>query len=321
MKMKQWLAATAVGAMMLSITACGETSAVDADSASPKKTVGVILKTLNSEYWNCMVAGIRQAEADLGVQVVLQGPSSETAFDEQLSMIETMLSAGEVQALVLAPLQPDTAAMAVEDAKIPILSVDTTFPAEKLVSYIGISNENATYEGGKYIGNKLGTGAKVIILAGVQGDLTSEDRIAGWKKGIEETGGEILSVQYTDAATDKAVATMESMMQLYAAGEIDAVVCHSDDVAMGAANAISQSNRNEIIVCGFGGISGAQPVKDGTIAASVDIGPYTMGYAAVEKAVDAIDNKPIESFIDTGATVLDSENIDAFLVKLAEWTK
>jgi ribose transport system substrate-binding protein len=288
---------------------------------SGQKTIGIVLKTLNSEYWSCVKAGILQAEKDFGVKVILQGPASETSFDEWQSMVETMLSAGEVQALVLSPLQPDTAAKVVANATIPVLAVDTTFVSPKLLSYVGISNENATYAGGKYVGEKIGAGSKVAILAGVQGDLTSEDRIKGWRRGIEETGGSVLTVQYTDAATDKAVAVMEGLIQMYPQGTINAVVCHSDDVAMGAANAITQANRKDISVCGFGGISGAQPVKSGILTASVDIGPYVMGYTVVQKAIDAIDGKPVESFIDAGATILDQSNIDEFLVKLAEWTK
>jgi ribose transport system substrate-binding protein len=236
-------------------------------------------------------------------------------------MVETMLSTGEVQAIVLSPLQPETTTKIVANAAIPVLAVDTTFVSPKLLSYVGISNENSTYAGGKYVAEKLGAGCKVAILAGVQGDLTSEDRIKGWRRGIEEAGGTIISVQYTDAATDKAVAVMEGLIQMYPLGDINAVVCHSDDVAMGAANAITQANRKDISVCGFGGISGAKPVKDGILMASVDIGPYTMGYTVVQKAMDAIDGKPVEAFVDAGVTVLDTNNIDEFLVKLAEWTK
>jgi ribose transport system substrate-binding protein len=293
----------------------------DSTSGMTQKTIGIVLKTLNSEYWSCVKAGIQQAEKDFGVKVILQGPASETAFDEWLSMVETMLSAGEIQALVLAPLQPDTAAKVVANASIPILAVDTTFVSPKLLSYVGISNENATYAGGKYVGEKMGANCKVAILAGVQGDLTSEDRIKGWRKGIEEAGGSIINVQYTDAATDKAVAVMEGLMQMYPQGAINAVVCHSDDVAMGAANAIAQAKRSDISVCGFGGISGALPVKNRTLMASVDIGPYVMGYTVVQKAIDAIDGKQVEPFIDAGASILDQNNIDDFLVKLAEWTK
>jgi ribose transport system substrate-binding protein len=323
--MKKIVLSVVVILLALSVTTIGSCSKpgsnADSRSTSGQKTIGIVLKTLNSEYWGSVAAGIRQAEKDFGVRVILQGPASETSFDEWQSMVETMLSAGEAQAIVLSPLQPETTTKIVANVAIPVLAVDTTFVSPKLLSYVGISNENSTYVGGKYVVEKLGAGCKVAILAGVQGDLTSEDRIKGWRRGIEEAGGTIISVQYTDAATDKAVAAMEGLIQMYPQGNINAIVCHSDDVAMGAANAITQANRKDISVCGFGGISGAKPVKDGILMASVDIGPYTMGYTVVQKAMDAIDGKPVEAFVDAGVTVLDTNNIDEFLVKLAEWTK
>ena len=51
--------------------------------ASGKVKVGVILKTLSSEYWQYVAAGVKQAEKDLDVTVSLQGPASETAYDER----------------------------------------------------------------------------------------------------------------------------------------------------------------------------------------------------------------------------------------------
>lgn len=318
---KRVFAMLLAGAMFASMTACAPQDNTSSAQADSQHTVAVILKTLNSEYWNCVASGIRQAEEDFGCKVLLQGPPSETSYDEQLNEIETILAAEEAEALVLAPLQPDSAANAVANAKIPVLAVDTTFNSDKLLSYVGVSNKDAAAAGGKYIAEKLGGQGNVIILAGTQGDTTSEDRIQGWTQGVEEGGCTVLDLQYTDAVADKAVTSIEGLLQQYP-DQIDAVVCHSDDVAMGAANAIRSSGlTNEILVCGFGGISGAQPVKEGVLAATVDIGPYTMGYDCVARALDAIEGKSIETFYPSETTVIDQSNVDDFMVKLKEWTE
>ena len=93
------------GAMTVSLTACGGTADGTQTAAGSEEphTVAVILKTLNSEYWKCVAAGVEQAAADLGCEVQLQGPPSETSYDEQINEIETTLTAGEAEALVLAP--------------------------------------------------------------------------------------------------------------------------------------------------------------------------------------------------------------------------
>ena len=325
---KKILAMLMASAMALTMTACGGSasqsgsdSAADtgSDAAGGNHKISVILKTLNSEYWQAVSAGIKQAASDLDVTVDLQGPPSETSYDEQLNMIETTLGSSDAEALVLAPLQPDVATTAVANATIPVLSVDTTFTSDKLVSYVGVSNEDAAKSGGEYVAEKLGGKGNVVILAGVQGDTTSEDRVKGWTEGVEAGDCTVLDMQYTDAVADKAVTTLEGLMQQYP-DQIDAVVCHSDDVAMGAAQALqSMGKQDDVVVCGFGGISGATPVKDGSITATVDIGAYQMGYDCVARALDAIEGKTIDSFYPSDPTIIDSSNVDDFLAKLAEW--
>lgn len=325
---KKILAMLMASAMALTMTACGgsasqsgsdSTADTGSDAAGGNHKISVILKTLNSEYWQAVSAGINQAADDLGVTVDLQSPPSETSYDEQLNMIETTLGSSDAEALVLAPLQPDVATTAVANATIPVLSVDTTFTSDKLVSYVGVSNEDAAKSGGEYVAEKLGGTGNVVILAGVQGDTTSEDRVKGWTEGIEAGGCTVLDMQYTDAVADKAVTTLEGLMQQYP-DQIDAVVCHSDDVAMGAAQALqSMGKQDDVVVCGFGGISGATPVKEGSITATVDIGAYQMGYDCVARALDAIEGKTIDSFYPSDPTIIDSSNVDDFLAKLAEW--
>lgn len=326
---KRILAMLMAGAMALMMTACGgsstsqsggdDTANTGSDAAGGNHKIAVILKTLNSEYWQAVSAGINQAASDLNVTVDLQGPPSETSYDEQLNMIETTLGSSDAEALVLAPLQPDVATTAVANADIPILAVDTTFSSDKLVSYVGVSNEDAAKAGGAYIAEKLGGKGNVVILAGVQGDTTSEDRVKGWTEGIEAGGCKVLDMQYTDAVADKAVTTLEGLMQQYP-DQIDAVVCHSDDVAMGAAQSIqSMGKQDDVMICGFGGISGATPVKEGSITATVDIGAYQMGYDCVARALDAVEGKSIDSFYPSDPTIIDSDNVDDFLAKLAEW--
>ena len=325
---KKILAMLMASAMALTMTACGgsasqsgsdSTADTGSDAAGGNHKISVILKTLNSEYWQAVSAGINQAADDLGVTVDLQGPPSETSYDEQLNLIETTLGSSDAEALVLAPLQPDVATTAVANATIPVLSVDTTFTSDKLVSYVGVSNEDAAKSGGEYVAEKLGGTGNVVILAGVQGDTTSEDRVKGWTEGIEAGGCTVLDMQYTDAVADKAVTTLEGLMQQYP-DQIDAVVCHSDDVAMGAAQALqSMGKQDDVVVCGFGGISGATPVKEGSITATVDIGAYQMGYDCVARALDAIEGKTIDSFYPSDPTIIDSSNVDDFLAKLAEW--
>ncbi len=327
---KRLLAALMAAAMAVTMAACSSSSAstdtgdsgsqASDTTSSSEHTVAVILKTLNSDYWNCVAAGVKAAEKDLGCKVELNGPPSETSYDEQINMIETALGAGSAEAIVIAPLQPEATATAVANATIPVLAVDSTFESDKLLSYVGVSNYDAAYALGEYAAKSLPANSNIVLLAGTQGDLTSIDRMKGYTDSLEKAGHKILDMQYTDTATDKAATAMEGLMQQYP-DQINAVMCLSDDVAMGAANVVRQAGKaDQISVYGFGGISGAEPVKEGILKATVNINPYEMGYNCVAKALDAIDGKTIDSFYPTEPEIIDSSNVDDFLVKLNEWT-
>jgi len=289
------------------------TQSADAPAADQYQ-LGVVLKTTSSEYWGYVIAGVEQAEADLGnVKVDVRGASSDTSFEEQMNMVETIVSSNLVQGLALAPLQADQIGRVVADAQLPVLAIDTNFPEAE--TFIGTAHEDAAYQGGKYVAEQIGSGGKVVVLANIQGESTSEARVSGYVRALEEGGCEIITTQYTDGVGDKAVNVMEGVLQTQ--DDIDAVVCCADDVALGASRAIQSAGRDGILICGFDGISsGVQAVVDGVISCTVAQDPYNMGYQSVVSLVDALNGKELPEFIDTGCNVITPENAADYLAKL-----
>ena len=318
---KRIFALICAGAMLAATTACGGAAAGSsaAGSSAPAEThydLNIVLKTTSSEYWQYVIAGAKDAEAELGnVSVTITGATSDTAFDEQQNMVETLIASGEPDAMAIAPLQAVQISSIIGETDIPILAVDTSF--DSALSFIGTGNEAAAYEGGKYVAELLGEGGKVAVLANIQGEQTSESRVKGFTDALLEGGCEIICTQYTDGVADKAVNAMEGVLQTYP--EVEAVVCCADDVALGAARAIEQAGRADdgIIVCGFDGISsGVQAVVDGSITCTVAQDPYSMGYQSVMSMVDVLEGETLDAFIDTGCNVITSENAEEYLARL-----
>ena len=284
-------------------------------SGDDQITVGVVLKTLSSEYWSYVSAGVRDAEEDLGVKVLLEGPPSETSYNEQTNIIETMISAGEVDAVAIAPLQADMIATQLTNCTIPVLFVDTDAEYEQKASFIGTGNEEAAYLGGQYMAGKLPEDGKVVIIGGVAGNPTIEARVNGYKRAMDEAGMEILDIQYAESNAEKSLNIMENFLQNFE--RIDAVLCVGDEMAMAAHRAAVQAGRDEIMFMGFDGISsGVQAVIDGELTATVAQSPYNMGYQAVVNAVSAAKGEEIEKRIDTGAKIIDAENAEDYLAEL-----
>lgn len=254
------------------------------------------------------------------VNVDIQSPTSATSYDEQVNMIETSLGNPGIDALVLAPLQSDSASTLVANTDKVVIALDTDFTSDKKLAFVGTGNKDAAKSGGTAAVEAAKANGvdkpTVLIVTGVQGDETHEARLAGYKEGVEEAGGEVVEVQYCDGLAEKAATAMESVMQMYPDG-IDIVLSSNDDMAMSVVKIIKDSGNAkyaDTIVCGFdGNTSAISAIKDGALGMDVAQLGYDMGYKAVEAAVKALEGEKIDSFIDSGAKIVDSANCDEYI--------
>ncbi len=254
------------------------------------------------------------------VNVDIQSPTSATSYDEQVNMIETSLGNPSIDALVLAPLQSDSASTLVANTDKVVIALDTDFTSDKKLAFVGTGNKDAAKSGA--VAAVEAAKAKgidkptVLVVTGVQGDETHEARLAGYKEGVEEAGGEVVEVQYCDGLAEKAATAMESVMQMYPDG-IDIVLSSNDDMAMSVVKIIKDSGNAkyaDTIVCGFdGNTSAISAIKDGTLGMDIAQLGYDMGYKAVEAAVKALEGEQVDSFIDSGSKVVDSTNCDEYI--------
>lgn len=336
---KRLLAALLACAMGLTMTACGSSSSntqaqnsgSDANTTQTSSggdysgtNVAIILKTLSSEYWGYVEAGIRAAEKDLGCTVDLAGPPSETSYDEQQNMIETIKGRSDIQAVAVAPLQPDMAATLLKDMTIPVLAVDTRIEgADNVLSFVGTDHETAAHDGAKQLCESIGSGAKVALIEGVQGDTTNTARFKGFQEGAEEAGATIVDTQYCNAAEDQARTAMDAILSRFPnKGDLDIVFVCNDGCAQAAARALKEAGRDDTKICGYDGISsGVQSIIDGTMAASVAQDPYNIGYQCVKALCMAANGETIEKEIDTGSRLITKDNAEEYLKTLNEYLK
>ena len=340
---KRILAIFLAGTLCASLAACG--GGASSASAAPSKAsstgsqtgstttntgalnVSVILKTTASEYWGYVMAGAMAYQTDHpDVTVNVQGASSETAYDEQLNIIETNLASGQYDGFVIAPLQADMVITKIAGATQPIVSVDTKIESPEVLTFVGTGNEAAAESGGKAaveMAKAAGwTDLKAIAISGVQGDTTAGARLTGYQKGIEDAGGTFMEneTQFADAVADKAYASMEAIIQNHPEG-IAMIVCNNDDMAIAAARAAATSDAyKDTIFVGFDGIQSAcKAIIAGEETMSVAQNAYQMGYMSVEACVNAINGETLEPFIDSGNKIVTAENAQAQLEELQKY--
>ena len=310
--------------LLLVLTMC-----VSATAQEEHYKISVILKTTSSEYWGYVVAGANAYGKDHpNVTVEVKGATSETAYDEQMNMIETDMQNADIDGYVIAPLQADMVANMISGQTKPIVAVDTTVDAPEVLSFVGTDNEAAGKLGGaaaaRLAKERGWEEIKCIEIAGVQGDSTNEARMRGYKAGVESEGGMFLSdeIQYANAVADQAVNCMEAIMQNHPEGV--AIICaNNDDMAMAAARTAAGNKAYEnTVFLGFDGIQSAcQSILAGEETMSVCQQGYLMGYQAVDAVVRALKGETIEKFIPAEATVVDPSTAQARLEELQGYLK
>ena len=331
--MKKFFALLLALVMSLSLVACGGDDAAEepagGDDAANEEAAGgetasdvnisVVLKTLSSEYWGYVEAGCNAAAADLGVNVTVVGPGAESEIEQQVSMIEQQIGAG-CDAIIVAPNDAGAASGALSSAigTIPVLSVDTNVGIDGQTTFVGTSNVDAAKEGGLWAAEQAGEGANAVIIYGQEGDNTSNMRREGYQAACDEAGVTVLQALSGQNTTDGATKTMEDLLNAYP-DQIDIVLCHNDDTAIGAMNACKSAGIEDMIIVGFDGNASAVDLilAGDLIKATVAQQPYEMGYQAVEAAVEVLNGGTVESVINAPVEVVTAENGQAYLDNLA----
>lgn len=139
-----------------------------------------------------------------------------------------------------------------EAAGIPVITVnlDADTVHTGLVAAVDVEAGQAIAES---IGTSLNGKGNVVIISATAGATKGENIDVGFKKVMEETYPEIniLGEQSGEWLTENANTVMNDFLTQYP--EIDAVLCHNDAMAEGAAEACRAAGRNDIQIWGVDG--------------------------------------------------------------------
>ncbi|MDO4547449.1 MAG: sugar ABC transporter substrate-binding protein [Clostridia bacterium] len=274
--------------------------------------IAINLKTLSSEYWQSVSSGCDAAVTE-GVVIDVQGAAAETEIAEQVAQLETQL-ASNPDAIIIAPLDGDAVIGVLESSGYEgvVVFCDTDCAYEKKVSFVGTSNEQAAYTGGVY-GASLNPDTKAVIIYGQEGDNTSNLRKAGYERALREAGLTPVAMLSGNNTTDGATKVMEDLLNAYPDG-INLVLCHNDDTAIGALNAVQAAGIDGIAIIGFdGNASAVDLIASGDLAGTVAQQPVLMGQLAVETAVKALRGEDVEVNVVVDTVIIDSSNCQEYL--------
>jgi ribose transport system substrate-binding protein len=259
-----------------------------AGAAGPPISIGVIGKSVHP-YWSVVDAGRKAAGDELGIDTSFFVPAKEDV-PKQISTVEDYITAKK-SGIAFAPSDPAAAASVIAkalDAGIPLITIDTDAPDSRRLAYLGTNNLEAGRTAGRTFLeglSKIGvspSGAKVGIGVGSLTARNAIERIQGFKEVVEAAG-----VKPLETVNDKEdpVAALSLASSVLAANP-DLVGAFGVYAYNGPAwaRAVREAGKaGKILIVEFDATKeNIDPIKEGTIYATVAQRQYFQGYLAVK---------------------------------------
>jgi ribose transport system substrate-binding protein len=308
--MQYWVAAVLVGSIVA--------FASHARAADQKFTIAIFTKNLtNPAYEAFRIAADRVARA-AGARIVHYVPKQPDNVDEQKAMVEQALKQPP-DAVVFIPV--DDVAMIesvkkLNEAKIPIVLVSNPLPGS-FVTYVGADDFEIGYKQARYLFDRLGAKARIVIIEGVPVAPTNRERVRGYQRALAESPGiEVLASGTGNYQQPDAKRLMVQFLQKYS--EIDAVLAANDGMALGALEALQQAKRTSVVIGINGILPAVKQIETGALLASVDFNMFKIGCTATRAALRYLRGEPLPEKILLPAEIIDKTNYKAWLVPVEQ---
>ena len=255
-----------------------------------KKRIAVIPKGSAHLFWQSVHAGAVAAAREGGVDIVWNGPASETDYNGQLQIVENMI-AQRVDAICLAPIDKTAMVGVVDRAareNIPVVIFDSGVDTQNFVSQVATDNDRAGQMAAERMGKILDGKGKVAVVAVQPGAASTMLREQGFEDAVKKDfpGIQIVDKRYGMADFAKSLAVTENILTAHP--DLDALFASNESSTVGAAQALKSRN-SKVKLVGFDWSPALlDELKSGLIDSLVAQDPFRMGYQSVTAALDKL---------------------------------
>ena len=293
------------------IAAAGLSQAMAADQVK----IAIVLKTLSSPWWQTMVAGAQDVAKENNVSLLVLGPPTEDAVEQQINMFQDALSQRPA-AIIFAPSQPPTAVNVMQKAKaqnVPVVLVDTPMP-EGFVDYatfVGMDNGAIGRAGGEALSKLLKTGDSVLLIEGAPGNPTMTERCNGAEEVLKAAGMKIAARQPAYSDREKAYSVTQNVLQ--SQPDIAAVFAGDFNTQLGAMRALKQVGKDIPNIGVYANEEVLNAILSGDLYGSVHLDSYAIGQLMMKAALDVAAGKEVPKSLFVDATIVTKGNAQAVL--------
>jgi ribose transport system substrate-binding protein len=250
-------------------------------SGSPTRPkIALVMKSLANEFFSTMSEGAKKHQAANAAtyDLIVNGIKNETDLGEQVNLVEQMM-ARQVNAIVIAPADSKALVPVLKRAKeagILVINIDNKLDADVLkqanleVPFVGPDNRAGARKVGEALASHLKAGDKVAIIEGIPTAYNGQRRRLGFEDAMKAAGLKVVSVQSGNWEMEKANNVASALLSEH--GDLKAILCANDNMALGAVAAIQAAGKSgQVLVVGFDNIAAVKPMlADGQIIATAD---------------------------------------------------
>jgi len=246
------------------------------------KKVAIIVSTLNNPWFVFLAENAAAKAKELGYETKIFDSQNNTALETD--HFENAIASG-YNAILFNPTDANGSIANVLKAKevgVPVFCMDREVNStEAATSQILSDSYSGCVALGKYFVQQLNKNGKYVELLGLVGDNNTWNRSKGFHEVVDNYPGlKMVAQQSADFDRNKGMEVLESILQAH--GDISAVFCGNDAMAMGAYQAlVSAGKEKNVKVFGFDGAEDViNAIAEGKITATGMQFPKVMAYTA-----------------------------------------
>lgn len=267
--------------------------------------IGCVILAPRLSFWAILGYGIRERAAELGVTLTTVTTS---VVEEQAAAIGQFIRQ-RVDALIIGASGEaglESALAAAKDARIPVIGVNSKPGDDSLVaSTISADEARGISLVGNYLGERIGGQGKVALLEGV---VTRRAHNVGTALAAY-SGITPIMIGRGDWSRESGAQLMRDALKAHP--DLRGVFAANDPMALGAVDVISDAGKNgSIEIAGYDGLPEAlKAIHQGSLAATVQQEPRSIGRKSVDVALQAVNRANLPKNVYTETVLLTSQNL------------
>ncbi len=246
--------------------------------------------------------------------------NSRGSQSEQISDLQTALS-NDLDFMMAVPIRAEALTPTVEQANdqdVPFIAVDRNVSGADPATYVASDNVSLGRRSVELLHGFMQDAQSkdeynIVELQGTQGASVTNERQEGGMEYVNNNSINVLGSQTGEFSTETAVGVMEDFVTRYG-DDIDGVYAHNDLMALGAHQALSGTELEDVAITGIDGSEAwVNLFSDNQYYGTIAQLPEEMIRTAIDMGIKAVEGEDLEDSVQIEGLEVTGENASDYL--------